>query len=154
MEAIMSRMPEVKKAGIADLEILVPLFDAYRQFYRKPTDLAGSRRFLRERLENDESVVLVVRDNGAAVGFTQLFPSFSSAAMAPIFILNDLFVVPEARRRGLGSALLQAAADYGRSTGAVRLVLFTELTNTTAQSLYERMNWKRDRVFCVYELAL
>ena len=93
-------------------------------------------------------------EDAAAIGFTQLYPSFSSGAMARIFILNDLFVAPEARQRGVGSALLQAAAQYGRRIGAVRLVLSTEVTNTTAQSVYERMGWKRDTVFCVYQLAL
>ena len=74
--------------------------------------------------------------------------------MARIFILNDLFVAPEARRRGAGSALLQAAAECGRLAGALRLVLSTEVTNTTAQSLYEKTGWKRDTTFCVYQLAL
>jgi len=74
--------------------------------------------------------------------------------MAPILILNDLFVAPEARRRGAGSVLLQAAAEYGRRVGALRLVLSTEVTNTAAQSVYEKMGWKRDTVFCVYQLAL
>ena len=74
--------------------------------------------------------------------------------MARIFVLNDLFVAPQARQRGIGAALLQAAARYGRSVGAVRLALSTELTNTTAQSVYERMGWKRDAVFSVYQLGL
>ena len=91
--------------------------------------------------------------DGAAVGFTQLYPSFSSGAMARIFILNDLFVAPEARGCGAGSALLKAAAQYGRSVGATRLVLSTEVTNTTAQSVYEKKGWKRDTAFYVYQLA-
>ena len=74
--------------------------------------------------------------------------------MARIFILNDLFVVPEARGRGAGSALLAEAADHGRRSGAVRLTLSTEVTNSTAQSLYEKLGWKRDAVFCVYQFAL
>ncbi len=74
--------------------------------------------------------------------------------MARIFILNDLFVTPEARRRGAGPALLKAAAPYGRSAGALRLVLSTEISNTTAQSVYERTGWKRDAAFCVYQLTL
>jgi GNAT superfamily N-acetyltransferase len=107
-----------------------------------------------ERLERAESVIFLAFEGAAAIGFTQLYPSFSSGAMARIFILNDLFVTPEARRRGVGSALLQAAADFGRSAGAVRLVLSTEINNRTAQSVYERIGWKRDIVFCVYQLAL
>ncbi|MGA2602424.1 MAG: GNAT family N-acetyltransferase [Bryobacteraceae bacterium] len=74
--------------------------------------------------------------------------------MARIFILNDLFVTPQARRRGVGRALLQASADYGRCADAIRLALSTEVTNTNAQSLYEGMGWKRDTAFYVYQLAL
>jgi GNAT superfamily N-acetyltransferase len=55
--------------------------------------------------------------DSAAAGFTQLYPSFSSGSMAPILILNDLFVAPEGRRHGIGTALLDAAADYGRRVG-------------------------------------
>lgn len=97
-------------------------------------------------------VFLTIVDETAA-GFTQLYPSFSSGAVGRIFVLNDLFVAPDVRRRGVGAASLNAAADYARREGAVRLTLSTELNNTTAQALYEKSDWKRDRVFCVYNLA-
>jgi ribosomal protein S18 acetylase RimI-like enzyme len=145
---------EVRRATIADLETLVPLFDAYRCFYRQSSDLERARCFLKERLERDQSVIFLAIDGGVAVGFMQLYPSFTSTGMARIFILNDLFVSPDGRRRGVGSALLEAAAEYGRSAGAVRLALSTELTNSTAQALYERTGWKRDTVFCTYQLTL
>ena len=144
----------VRQASAADLPLVVPLFDAYRQFYRLPADPERARRFLMERFERNESVAFLAFRRVAAVGFTQLYPSFSSAAMAPIFILNDLYVAPEARGCGAGSALLHAAADYGRNSGAVRLVLSTEVANTTAQSLYERLGWKRDTVFYTYQFGL
>jgi GNAT superfamily N-acetyltransferase len=145
---------EVRQATVGDLDLLVPLFDSYRQFYRQPSEPERARLFLLERLERNQSVIFLALEGEAAIGFTQLYPSFSSGAMGRIFILNDLFVAPEARGRGAGSALLHAAADYGRRAGALRLVLSTEITNTTAQSVYERQGWKRDTVFCVYQLAL
>lgn len=144
----------IRRADVRDLDILAVLFDAYRQFYRMAGDLDGGRRFLRDRVERNESVIFIAIEEGKAVGFAQLYPGFSSGAMARIFILNDLFVVPEARRSGVGSALLRTAAEFGRGEGAVRLVLSTELTNTVAQSVYENNGWKRDTVFCVYQLAL
>ena len=144
----------VRRATIEDLETLVPLFDGYRQFYRLAGDMEGARRFLRERLAKGESAVFLAFAGGEAVGFTQLYPSFSSGAMRRIFVLNDLYVAPEARRSGAGRALLEAAAEYGRREGAVRLMLQTELTNATAQVLYERAGWQRDTVFCVYQLGL
>ena len=145
---------EVRRATIEDLDLVAPLFDGYRQFYRLASEPERGRRFLLERFERDESVIFLAVEGGAAVGFTQLYPSFSSGAMARIFVLNDLFVSPEARGRGVGSALLRAAAEFGRQEGAVRLVLSTEVGNATAQAVYERMGWKRDTVFCVYQLGL
>src|SRR3954471_14138702 len=94
------------------VEVVVLLFNAYRQFYGRPSDLDGARRFLAERLGRGESVVFAVVEGGRALGFTQLYPSFSSASMRPIWVLNDLFVSEDARRRGVGSLLLRAARDY------------------------------------------
>ena len=148
------RSVQIRQATAADLDLLIPLFDAYRQFYRLPSDPEGARRFLRERFEHRQSVVFLAIEDEQAVGFTQLYPSFSSGAMAPIFILNDLFVMPDSRRRATGTALLSAAAEYGRSAGAVRLVLSTEISNITAQSVYAKAGWKRDTLFCVYQLPL
>jgi len=136
------------------LDDLVTLFDAYRQFYRQPSDPQRARRFLLERFEHNQSVIFIAFEDGAAIGFTQLYPSFSSVGTARIFILNDLFVSPETRRRGVGAALLQTAAEYGRRLAAIRLVLSTEVINANAQALYEKTGWKRDTVFCVYQLAL
>ena len=145
----------VRRATLADLELIVPLFDAYRQFYERAQDLALAREFLRERLERDHSVIfLALRSDGTAVGFTQLYPSFSSASARRIFILNDLFVDPGARRSGVGQQLLEAAAEFGRSAGAARLTLSTAHTNATAQSLYEAQGWRRDEVFRSYDLPL
>jgi GNAT superfamily N-acetyltransferase len=144
----------VRQATVADLDLLVPLFDQYRQFYRFPSDPEGARRFLWDRFAHQESVIFLAYDGEEAAGFTQLYPSFSSGSMARIFVLNDLFVAPASRVRGVGTALISAAAEYGRRVGAVRLVLSTELTNTTAQRLYEKTGWKRDTLFCAYQLAL
>ena len=145
----------VRQATIFDLELIVPLFDAYRQFYRRPSDPDLARRFLLERFQHHESIIFVaVSREGSALGFTQLFPSFSSLAAERSFILNDLFVSPEARRNRVGSMLLEAAARFGREVGAVRLTLSTEVTNHTAQALYEREGWRRQTEFYFYDLAL
>lgn len=145
----------VRQAIPSDLEQVASLFDAYRQFYRKPSDLALAKEFIRDRIQNNESIILVAIEQGSEVlGFTQLYPSFSSGAAARILILNDLFVVSHARRRGIGRALLQAAADYGKATGAIRLSLSTEVTNLSAQSLYESEGWQRQTGYYVYTLGL
>lgn len=138
-----------------DLDQLVPLFDGYRQFYGKTSDLATARQFLADRLSRGESVVLIAEgSDGAAIGFVQLFPGFSSILAAPIYLLNDLFVAPAARGRGVGTVLLKAAAETGRAAGAVRLELSTAITNISARRLYEALGWKRDEEFYQYGLSL
>ena len=144
----------IRQATVSDLDELVPLFDGYRQFYRQPSEPDRIRKFLLDRFAHNQSVIFVAVKDRAVVGFTQLYPSFSSGALARIFILNDLFVDPGARLIGIGGALLQAAAEYGRRVGALRLVLSTELTNTSAQSLYENLGWKRNTDFCTYQITV
>jgi ribosomal protein S18 acetylase RimI-like enzyme len=145
----------VRRASLTDLDLIVPLFDAYRQFYQQTPDLALAREFLSERLERDQSVILLaLRLDGSAVGFTQLYPSFSSASARRIFILNDLFVDPSARRCGVGQRLLEAAAEFARNAGAIRLTLSTAHTNNAAQSLYGAQGWRLDEVFRSYHLPL
>jgi putative acetyltransferase len=146
--------PRVVQISADRVELIVPLFDAYRQFYGRPSDPEGARRFLAERLDRDESVILAVVEDGRAVGFTQLYPSFSSVSMKPIWVLNDLFVDEAARGRGVGAALLRAARRHAGRTGAVRLALSTSVTNATARSLYERDGWRRDTAFLHYEYEL
>src|SRR5260370_34523888 len=118
--------------------LIAPLFDAYRQFYGQTPDLAGARQFLGERLQRGESVIFAMIEDEQALGFTQLYPSFSSVSMKPIWILNDLFVVENARQRGIGARLLMAARDHAVQSGAVRLVLSTAVQNITVQALYQR----------------
>ena len=88
------------------------------------------------------------------MGLTQLYPMFSSISLARTFILNDLFVSSTARRRGVGSQLLSAAVDYAKKLGAVKLSLATEITNETAQGLYQSQGWQQDEQFLVYHLPL
>ncbi len=142
----------VRQAVLVDLEALVPLFDGYRQFYGQASDLAGAKAFLAERFKHGESALFVAEEEGTTVGFTQLYPSFSSASMARTFVLNDLFVAPHGRRKGVGEMLLRAAEEYARAVGAIRLALSTAVTNTAAQALYEATGWRRDEKFYVYNL--
>ncbi|MCR6684831.1 GNAT family N-acetyltransferase [Pseudoxanthomonas sp.] len=139
---------DVRDAGLDDLPALAALFDGYRMFYGQPSDPVRAGAFLRERLERGDSrLLLAVEGQGAALGFVQLYPSFTSVGTAPIEILNDLFVAPAARGRGVARALLRRAADDARSRGAVKLVLSTAVDNLPAQSLYAAEGWERDRGF-------
>jgi ribosomal protein S18 acetylase RimI-like enzyme len=145
----------VRRARPADAGTIAPLFDAYRQFYGLPSDLALCRGYLAERLERDESVVLLATNpGGIAIGFVQMYPGFSSLAAARTYVLYDLFVDPAARQRGVGRCLMEAAAEEARQRGAVSLVLSTAKTNHRARRLYESLGWRRDDVFCEYGLDL
>jgi ribosomal protein S18 acetylase RimI-like enzyme len=145
----------VRQATVDDLDSIVPMFDAYRQFYRQPPDLELARAFLLERFQHNQSIIFLALDlDGSPLGFAQLYPSFSSGLAKRIFVLNDLFVVPEGRRRKVGHLLLRAAAEFGRKVGAARLSLSTALDNAAAQALYESSGWRRDHVFCTYTLPL
>lgn len=144
----------VRQATIHDVDLVVPLFDAYRQFYGKPADLALARRFLLERFQHHESVILLaVDDEGRGVGFTQLYPLFSSVRAARTYLLNDLFVAAGARRSGVAAALIHEAVDYARAAGAVGMSLTTAHANVAAQRLYESLGWKRDLEFREYSVA-
>lgn len=145
---------DLRRATLADLPRLVPLFDAYRQFYGQPFDPGRAERFLRERLAGNESVIYLAEENGSALGFVQLYPSFWSVAACRSWILNDLFVSPEHRRTGTGKALMGRALAHAKETGAGGLSLATHCTNLTAQRLYESLGWQRDEEFFHYEMEL
>lgn len=134
-----------------DAALIAPLFDAYRQFYEQPADADAALAFITARLERGESVILLTRrPDGSALGFCQLYPSFCSVLAAPIYVLYDLFVVPDARRLGVGRALLLAAEAHARATGHARMDLTTARNNLRAQALYESLGWVRDEVFLTY----
>ena len=144
----------VRQATIHDLDLVAPLFDDYRQFYGQPADLGLAQRFLRERFQHHESVVLLAMDEeGEGAGFVQLYPLFSSVRAARTYLLNDLFVAPMARRRGVAAALMHEAMDYARAVGAVGMSLSTAHANEPAQRLYESLGWKRDEQFREYSIA-
>jgi len=146
---------QVLQATIRDLDALTVLFDGYRQFYGQPADNERARRFLAERFQHQESLILLAQDGrGEGIGFTQSYPLFSSVRAVRTWLLNDLFVAPQARRQGVATALLAATTDHARALGAASLSLSTALDNAPAQALYESMGWQRDRQFCEYGLTL
>jgi GNAT superfamily N-acetyltransferase len=140
----------VKRAAVADVDAVAPLFGAYRQFYGQRSDLAAARAFLDERLRREESVIFfaVADEQGnEALGFTQLYPAFSSVSVRRLWILNDLFVRPGVRRGGVGRRLLERAREWAIETDAKGLVLATAVSNAAARALYESCGWRRDDQF-------
>ena len=137
----------VRRASLGDAGLIAPLFDSYRQFYDQPPDPELAATFIRDRLQAEESVIFLAEADGAGskkvLGFVQLYPSFSSVAARRIWVLNDLFVIPEARRSRVGRALMEAARQHAIQTGARRLTLETTVQNRKAWSLYEDLGYVR-----------
>src|SRR5438067_13183988 len=94
------------RAELGDVERLVPLFDAYRRFYRERSDPDGARAFLTDRLTRGESVIFLAIVDGAAAGFTQLYPSFSFVSMQRVWFHIDLFLGTGVCRGGVARASL------------------------------------------------
>jgi ribosomal protein S18 acetylase RimI-like enzyme len=146
---------KVVRAGLEHVETLAPLFDAYRVFYKRDSDLEAARAYMQARLERDEATVfLALGEAGEALGFALCYSTFSSVVMKPLVILNDLYTVPEARGQGIGAALIEQCSAFARDQGALVLRLRTAIDNHTAQALYERVGFKRDTVYLTYDLAL
>ncbi|AFY36483.1 GCN5-related N-acetyltransferase [[Leptolyngbya] sp. PCC 7376] len=147
-------MMNVFRAGLGELDEVAQLFDQYRVFYQAASDIQAAKDFLRERLQKEESVIFAARKGDCLVGFTQLYPSFSSVSMKPIWILNDLFVEPTSRKQGVAQLLMATAEDFARKSGAIRLALSTQVENLVAQSLYESRGYIKDQAFYHYTLSL
>ena len=147
---------EILQAYSRHLSLLVSIFDEYRQFYAQTPDASGARSFLADRLEKRDSVIYFASEGSGshqrALGFTQLYPSFSSAWLKRVWILNDLFVHPEFRRRGIGKALLGRARHLAVETRARGLALATGRENEAALALYEKLGYERDEEFHYYFL--
>ena len=142
----------VDRAGPDDLEVIVPLFDAYRVFYGQESDQDRARAYLAARFVESDSVIFLARRDGVAAGFIQMYPSFSSVRTSRIWILNDLFVDASARRSGAAQALMEFATDWARESGALGLVLETAADNEPASTLYEKLGWKLQSDFKTYQL--
>ena len=146
---------KISTATKADVAAIAQLFDAYRQFYQYPPDLALANRYIAERIEKADSLILLAQDASAqALGFCQLYPTFCSLEAKPIYALYDLYVAPAARGAGIGNLLLLAAEQSAREHGMCRLDLTTAKTNLPAQAAYEALGWVRDEVYFSYSKAV
>lgn len=152
---------EIVRAGVGDLGTIAPLFDAYLQFYKLPSNEEAARRFLHARLVRGDAVIFLAfaedstqKHTRAALGFTLLYPTWSSLSQRRWWNLNDLYVVPEARKRGVARALMERARRLAEETGASGLGLETAQDNFPAQKLYEQLGWKREQEFFRYELKV
>ena len=141
----------IARATVADIDDLVPLVEKYRSFYKQPAN-PKTHAYVTDRVTNNEAVVFLARLNREAVGFTMIYPTFSTVAVAPIWLLNDLYVDESARGNGIANQLMDVAEQAARDAGAARIWLRTAHDNAPAQALYEGRGWVQDTVFRRYDL--
>lgn len=141
--------------SLADLDSLAALFDAYRVFYEQPSDKGVATAFVKQRLENGDSRFFAVKeDDGSLSGFVQLYPTFSSVSAGTAWVLNDLYVMPEQRRRGIAEDLMTAALAFAKETGAVFVALETHHDNASAQNAYRKMGFVEQTGTRLFEFDL
>ena len=143
----------IHQATLSDIDDLSLLFDAYRVFYEKESDVAGAKQFLSERMSRNESIVYVCRKHGLVTGFVQLYPLFSSTRMKRLWLLNDLFVAPEYRGQGMSVALIDAAKELAVGTGACGDSLETDKGNLIGNTLYVKTQFEIDEDHNYYFFA-
>lgn len=137
------------QANIEHLEDLIPLFNGYRMFYKQISDMETAKQFLSERILNNESIIFMAYSDNEAVGFTLLYPLFSSVSMKPMYLLNDLFVKSNYRGKGIGEALINTAKALCETQQNKGLALQTA-TDNPAQKLYERLGFIKDHDLYYY----
>ena len=130
-----------KKKDIKDLSIL---FDKYRIFYKQSSDVKNAQSFLKKRMKRKESVIFVAEERDELIGFTQLFPIFSSVSMKRTWLLNDLYINERSRGIGAATKLLDAVKEFGAETNSKWLLLQTAANNFTAQKVYEKNGWVKE----------
>ncbi|MBL7878352.1 MAG: GNAT family N-acetyltransferase [Chryseobacterium gambrini] len=125
-----------RKAQLADVQQLSELFDQYRIFYHKDSDIPAAEKFLTERIENNDSEIFVAENEGKLVGFVQLYPLFSSTRMKRYWLLNDLYVNENYRGKGFSKQLIEASKELAKSTDAAGILLETGKSNDIGNKLY------------------
>lgn len=135
----------IREATLNDLDVLAVLFDEYRVFYEKESDVPGALKFLKERLSQAQSVIYVSISEATPTGFVQLYPLFSSTRMKRLWLLNDLYVKDQYRGLGHGEALIEKAKELAIKTNSCGLILETAKTNVVGNNLYVKTNFDLDK---------
>ena len=145
----------VKQAVLENIRGVSELFNSYRMFYKQGTDIGLASEFISERIHNSESVIFFAQNqDGDYLGFTQLYPTFSSVSAKKSWVLNDLFVAENARGFGVAKQLMDAAKALALETNANGIALETSESNHNAQALYESLGYEKSSGVYNYFLSL
>lgn len=144
----------IRKGTINDIDELVLLFDDYRVFYEMPSDIESARTFISNRISQNESEIFVAEFENKLVGFVQLYPLFSSTRMKKLWLLNDLFVNPNYRNKGISIALIEEAKKLCINTKACGMMLETAKSNIVGNNLYPKTGFELDKDHNYYEWSV
>ena len=145
---------KIYKATPADANIIGPVFDLYRIFYKQKSNIKEACRYIKARLEANESIIFFIKDKERCIGFTQLYPTFDSVNLRKKIVLYDLYICEDYRRKGNGKILMNAAKDYAQLNKFGSIELSTNKGNIQGQSLYEALGYIRDQEFYSYDLEI
>ena len=144
----------IKRATKENSDIIGEVFNLYRIFYNQESNLEIAQKYIKQRLENDESIIFFHEEEGTCAGFTQLYPTFDSVNIRKKIVLYDLFVREEYRRKGIAKLLMDAAKNYATENKFGSIELSTNKSNTPGQTLYESLGYIRDNEFYSYDLEI
>lgn len=146
----------IVQASVDRLDDVTPLFIKYREFYGQLPRPEASRRFLHDRLVNEQAIILLAEEDetGKVLGFCQLIPSFSALTLNPSWVLKGIYVVEEARRQLVADKLINEAKQRARTAGIKRMTVMTGEENIAAQQLYRSLGFSDDAEFTYFALKL
>ena len=150
----MSDELQIKIAQPDDFEKIGEVFNLYRQFYEKESNIEACKNYIYERLINNEAQIFYIENEKECMGITQLYTTFDSLELSKKIILYDLYVRSEYRNKGIGRMLMNAAKSFAEKKGVTSIELSTSINNKNAQSLYESLEYQRDTEFYDYYLAI
>ena len=150
----MSDELQIKIAQPDDFEKIGEVFNLYRQFYEKESNIEACKNYIHERLINNEAQIFYIENEKECMGITQLYMTFDSLELSKKIILYDLYVRSEYRNKGIGRMLMNAAKSFAERKGVTSIELSTSINNKNAQSLYESLEYQRDTEFYDYYLAI
>ncbi len=137
------------------IEQVGELFDLYRQFYKYESNLIESTNYVKDRINNKESIIFIaINDNNEAIGFVQLYETFGSLDLGKIIILYDLYVKKDHRKKKVGRQLMLRSHKYAKKINAKRIQLSTAIDNFIGQSLYESLGYVKDADFYTYDFEI
>ena len=142
---------QVREAKLSDLKNLSVLFNSYRMFYGKESDLKVAEEFLRFRIENKDSKIFICEFNNELSGFVQLYPIFSSTRVSKYWLLNDLFVDINKRGKGYSKLLIERSKELVIESKACGMMLETEKSNDIGNLLYPSTGFKKNELCNFYE---